>query len=64
MQHYVCTGDCGGESERSKVCESEGCKNEGQPLSECSCTDGFHKGVLDTDHEIDLAEPMDDEDAL
>ena len=63
MMHYVCTGDCGNEAERSGVCEHEGCSKEGQPFIECDCSDGLHKGVLPTSDELDV-EPMDDEDAL
>ncbi|HEY4499199.1 MAG TPA: hypothetical protein VJH94_04005 [Candidatus Paceibacterota bacterium] len=63
MQHYVCTGDCAGESEKPKVCETEGCSKEGQPLSECDCDDGIHKGIAVTSDEPDI-ESMDDEDVL
>ena len=63
MTHYVCTGDCGGESEKPKVCETEGCSKEGQQLSECDCADGIHKGVVDTSAAVDEVdvESMDDE---
>ncbi len=61
--HYVCTGDCGAEVERSGLCESEGCSKEGQPLSECDCADGLHKGVVETSDELDV-ESMDDEDEM
>lgn len=63
MMHYVCTGDCGGELERSGVCESEGCSKEGHALSECDCADGLHKGVIVSSEEPDV-ESMDDEDAI
>ena len=61
MTHYVCTGDCGGESEKPKVCETEGCTKEGQPLAECDCGDGLHKGIITSEAEPDV-ESMDDED--
>lgn len=63
MQHYVCTGDCAGETDKPGLCESEGCSKEGQALSECSCDDGFHEGVVSVTEEPDL-ESMDDEESL
>ena len=63
MTHYVCAGDCGAELERSGVCEKEGCSKEGQPLIECDCADGVHKGVVGVTDEPDV-ESMDDEDTL
>lgn len=65
MQHYVCTGDCGGESPRPGMCESVSCSREGKPLSECDCDDGFHKGVVGVTEEVAPdVEKMDDEDQL
>lgn len=64
MMHYVCTGDCGGESEKAKVCDAEGCSKEGQPLSECDCADGLHKGVVETSSDEPDVESMDDEDEM
>ncbi len=61
MTHYVCPGDCGGESGKVGLCESEGCTREGDALIECDCDDGLHKGVLDDSQEPDV-ESMDDED--
>ncbi|HEY4479187.1 MAG TPA: hypothetical protein VI981_02435 [Candidatus Paceibacterota bacterium] len=46
MTHYVCSGDCGGESETPKVCDVEGCSKEGENLSVCACADGLHAGVV------------------
>lgn len=63
MMHYVCAGDCGGEAERPGVCESGGCSKEGQPLAECDCGDGIHKGVARVAEDPDI-ESMDDEDNL
>ena len=63
MLHYVCTGDCGGESQRVGVCESEGCSKEAQTLTECNCEDGFHKGVVTIADEPDI-ESMDDQDSI
>lgn len=63
MTHYVCSGDCGGELEHHGVCESEGCSREGQPLTECDCNDGIHKGVIPLADELDV-ESMDDVDSI
>jgi len=45
MTHYVCP-QCGGVSETPKVCETDGCGHHGQPLVECTCTDGQHAEVM------------------
>lgn len=42
MKHYICTGDCGGVSEKPGVCQAQTCPKHGQPLSECECSDGKH----------------------
>ena len=70
MEHYVCKGNCGGESDKSGVCKSEGCSKEDSSLEECSCVDGLHKEikpVVDADvledDELDV-EIMDDKDDL
>jgi hypothetical protein len=63
MQHYICTGDCVAEVNKSGICETEGCSKEGQPLSECSCEDGFHEKVMSVNDDLDV-EKMDDEDSL
>ena len=65
MQHYVCTGDCGGESERPKVCDFGGCTKENQALTACSCDDGLHHAVLSSPV-VDVLDidSMDDEDNL
>jgi len=47
MSHYVCTGGCGGESDRPGVCQAEDCPKEGQPFVECECEDGMHEGAGD-----------------
>ncbi|MSR71157.1 MAG: hypothetical protein EXS50_00580 [Candidatus Taylorbacteria bacterium] len=43
MEHYVCTGGCGGESKDQGVCDAQFCKKEGQVLTSCSCADGMHE---------------------
>jgi len=42
MNHYICTGGCGGVSDEAKVCEAEDCPKKGEPLKECDCADGEH----------------------
>ena len=42
MIHYICTGGCKGESEKSGVCQAEGCPKQGRPLTDCACQDGKH----------------------
>jgi hypothetical protein len=71
MEHYVCKGDCSGESHKLAVCKTAGCSREGLPLEECLCEDGLHKEVkisvdsdaLEADDELDV-EVMDDKDDL
>jgi hypothetical protein len=53
MTHYVCSGDCGGESETPKLCDAADCTKEGEPLTACNCSDGLHVGIVnDADEEI------------
>ena len=47
--HYICTGECKGVSDNPGVCQAEDCEREGQPLIECSCTDGNHGGMASPD---------------
>lgn len=42
MQHFVCTGGCDGEASTPGVCQSEGCKKEGEELLACTCENGLH----------------------
>lgn len=37
MKHYICTGGCGGVSEKPGICTAEVCSKKGQPLTECDC---------------------------
>jgi hypothetical protein len=46
MIHYICTGDCGGESDKPGVCLADGCSKEDQPLVDCNCADGLHAEVI------------------
>ena len=43
MQHFICTGGCDGESGAPGVCQSEGCKKEGEALTACTCENGLHE---------------------
>ena len=51
MKHFVCTGDCDGESSTPGVCQSEECAKEGQTLVPCDCEDGLHEGAEDASKE-------------
>ena len=42
MTHYICMGGCGGVSEESGICETDGCANQYELLEECTCEDGKH----------------------
>jgi hypothetical protein len=46
MTHYICTGDCEGESGTAGVCKAEDCTKSGQPLVACDCEDGEHAEAL------------------
>lgn len=37
MTHYICTGECGGVSEKPGVCNAQSCTKHNQPLVECNC---------------------------
>lgn len=50
MEHYVCTGSCGGVSDEEGVCTNEGCDKQYELLEPCDCTDGKHgRGVITKD---------------
>lgn len=46
MKHYVCQGDCGGESKKPGVCSADGCSHFQTDLVLCNCDDGSHEEVL------------------
>ena len=56
--HYICTGGCKGESETPGTCQAETCAKYGEPLTECSCTDGAHGGAFADKAVDDEYEPM------
>jgi hypothetical protein len=45
MKHYICTGGCGGVSEKPGVCQAIDCPKYGKPLEECDCEDKSHKAT-------------------
>lgn len=45
MNHFACTGSCGGENSQAGVCEAEFCSKEGQELLSCDCGDGLHENA-------------------
>jgi len=42
MEHYICTGGCGGVSETPGSCQAEDCQKHGEALTSCNCEDGKH----------------------
>lgn len=46
MTHYICTGECHGESKNPGRCQAEDCNKHGQPLLVCDCEDWNHDDVL------------------
>lgn len=56
MAHYICTGGCGGVSNRPGVCQAKSCPNYGHQLKECDCTDGKHYGILKVGKKIEKEE--------
>lgn len=49
MTHYICTGGCGGVSEKEGTCQALTCPKHGDPLTACDCMDGKHYGKQDRD---------------
>ncbi len=43
MQHYVCTGECGGVSREPGTCQADTCSKHNQPLVQCDCNGEEHK---------------------
>ncbi|MDP2676777.1 MAG: hypothetical protein Q8O83_03775 [bacterium] len=42
MEHFICTGGCGGISGTPGVCQMDSCPHHGKDLVSCSCNDGEH----------------------
>jgi len=45
MEHYICAGECGAESQTPGVCKTDGCSSNGKEFEKCSCLDGEHGKV-------------------
>lgn len=43
-QHYICTGGCGGVSDKPGVCQAKDCSKHNHALEPCDCKDGKHYG--------------------
>ncbi len=43
MIHYICTGGCGGVSDKPGTCQAETCPKHGMPLDRCECKDKKHE---------------------
>ncbi len=54
MKHYICIGECKGESATPTTCQNEHCHKEGEPLTPCDCTDGVHKQKEPDEEESEL----------
>lgn len=50
MNHYICSGECQGVSDKPGVCQADTCPKHNQPLIECDCSDNKHGGVFDSTH--------------
>jgi len=56
MTHYICTGGCGGMSEKPGMCKAEDCPLFAEELEECNCPDGTHearKGEMEETEEVE-----------
>lgn len=52
MSKYMCTA-CKGESDHAKVCETEGCSKEGEPLTKVKNSEETEEEEEDEDEEAD-----------
>ncbi len=63
MTHYICQGECHGESKNPGVCQSEDCSKKGHALLACDCEDWNHDKVLsDSLLSAESVSDIDDED--
>ncbi len=62
MPHYICTGECHGESQKPGICQTKDCSKFGEPLEECHCDDGWHKDYGESENleNLDLKESEDE----
>ena len=42
MDHYICTGGCGGVAGTAGACQASDCGDHGKDLQLCDCKDGSH----------------------
>ncbi|MDP2593298.1 MAG: hypothetical protein Q8P52_01455 [bacterium] len=61
MHHFICTGECGGESPVPGLCQAETCSKHGESLVECSCDDGLHKHIVPDDDSTEVEDVLDEE---
>jgi len=50
MEHFVCTGGCGGVSKTMGRCQSEHCLKYNQPMMPCGCSNNQHPGLITACH--------------
>lgn len=48
MNHYICTGHCGGIADKEGKCEAPDCTSYGSILILCKCEDGLHNKESET----------------
>jgi hypothetical protein len=48
-KHFVCPG-CGGVADHQKNCDTASCSLQGQAMKECSCQDGEHAEVMQSEN--------------
>lgn len=53
-KHYICTGGCEAVSDTSGTCGAATCTKQGQPFSECDCTDGKHHKAAEEDDKEEI----------
>lgn len=42
MTHFVCKGECNGQSDQPGLCQDPICSQNGSPLTPCDCEDNMH----------------------
>ena len=58
MKHYVCQGECGGESKKPGVCKAPDCTRTSEAMVVCDCTDGAHDEALFGGKEVESLEEV------
>lgn len=46
--HFVCTGECGGVSDKPGTCQAKDCSKHNMLLEKCDCADGTHQKEEET----------------